>query len=112
MRPLVAVNCVRVGLATRPVSMDHDVVFRFEFEMRDVEIANRVQRRCDGAVGLRAGVRGTQLTLNLAQRTQDPGTVEALSLTMFAEAHRALYRLARRTRAAREWPDRSDGPDD
>ena len=69
--------------------MHDNVVFRFEFEVRDVELAHGVQRRNDRAVALCSGARGAKLALDTPQRTQHARAVEALTFTMFAEAHTA-----------------------
>lgn len=67
--------------------MHDDVVVGFEFEMRDVEFANRVQRRGDRPFAFGATACGPKLALDLSQCAQHPGAIEALAFTMFAEAH-------------------------
>ena len=71
-------------------SVDDDVVFWLEFEMGNIEVADCVERRGDGALALGTRARGAQLALNLPQRAQHAGTVEALSFTVFAEAHSGI----------------------
>jgi hypothetical protein len=78
-----------------PASVDDNVVLRFEFEMRNVEFANRVQGGGDGAGAFGAVARRAQFALDLAERAQDARTVEALSFTMFAEAHERSLPVAR-----------------
>lgn len=72
--------------------MDDRVLFRLEFKMRDIEIADGVQGGDDGAFALGTGTRGAQFAPELAERTQHARAIETLTFTMFAEAHTRILR--------------------
>lgn len=67
--------------------MNDGVVFRFEFEMRDVEVTNSIERRVDRPFTTRGGAGRTQFALDVSQGAQHASAIEALPFTMFAEAH-------------------------
>ena len=69
-------------------SVDDDVFFRLEFEVRQIKRANGVHGRHDGAVALLTPARGAQLLADLPQGPQDAGAIEALSVAVFTKAHR------------------------
>ena len=74
------------GLQLRLVDDDIGVGI-VEFEVRDVEFANRIHGRDDRAIALLAAAPGAQFLPDLAQRPQDAGAIEALTGTVFTEAH-------------------------
>ncbi len=77
--------------------MDDNIVFRLEFEMGYVEIADGVQRRRNGAFALGAGARRAEFALHLPQCAQHASAIKALTFAVFTEAHtRIVVRSERR----------------
>jgi hypothetical protein len=62
--------------------------------MWDVQLFDCREGPLEGGVHLRAAVRGSQIAAQLPQRSEDAGTVETLSLTVFAETHALIMDLA------------------
>ena len=77
--------------------MNDDVVLGFEFKMGDIEVADGIECRRNGAVALGARTRRAEFPLDLTQGAQHAGAVEALPFTMFAEAHLRIIREATAT---------------
>ena len=74
------------------VLVNHLILFDLlRLEVRDVQGAHGFQGREDGVVERSSAIRSRQLVAHLAQRAQDAGAVETLSLTVFAEAHGAYF---------------------
>jgi hypothetical protein len=65
-----------------------DVFFGFELEMGQIERADGVHRRHQHAVAVIVVTCRPQFGANLTQGPQHTSAIEALSLTMFAKAHR------------------------
>jgi hypothetical protein len=69
----------------------HDGVFLgLELEVRNIQLPDRVKGTRKGAFTPGAGARRAQLALHLAEHAQDPRAVEALTFTVFAEAHLSI----------------------
>ena len=67
--------------------MDDNIVLRLELQVRQVELADRVQCGRDGAFALGASAGRTKFALYLSKYAEHTSAVEALSFTVFAEAH-------------------------
>ena len=67
--------------------MDHLIFGFVEVEMRNVERSERLDRFAQGIVGFTAAPGQLKIPPHAAQRAQPTRTVEALSLTVFAERH-------------------------
>src|SRR5262245_34732748 len=55
--------------------------------MRDIQLLDRGEGAIERGVYLCAAMRRSQVPAQLAERAEDTGAVEPLSLTMFAKAH-------------------------
>ena len=63
------------------------LLFVFEFQMRNVERPDSLNRKLEGMIGRDPPVRAPKLLACGPQRTKDLGPVEPLPLTMIAETH-------------------------
>jgi hypothetical protein len=67
--------------------MDDNIVLRLELQVRQIELADGVECRRYGAFALGASARRTEFALHLTKYAEHTSAVEALSFTVFAEAH-------------------------